>query len=248
MTPASTRTRDRWAEARTGPGHLCPRNGKRPHTFQGTCDDTASWPPQRPADGQQRAALRREGDGTPRRVPRSDQPQSSHVLYGASEGFILLVPARFTEVHISSAVSSMCLRAKDHLEGTKVAVFPRNCAEEKVQTGSAAAGGHRRVATRKTTGDLTTRRGAGNPVRRAEWMTVSRYGHLRSAPTLVTQGVGTACTPCSAVALQAPVLAPSRWLAASPVTRTRVHCSWLSRTSRRVLSSCPELREWCRQR
>ena len=54
-----------------------------------------------------------------------DQPQSSHVLYGASEGFILLVPTRFTEFHISSPVPSMCLRAKDHLQGTKVAVFPR---------------------------------------------------------------------------------------------------------------------------
>ena len=54
------------------------------------------------------------------------------------EGFILLVPTRFTEVHIRSTVSSMSLRAKDHLEGTKVAVFPRYCAENKVQTGSAA--------------------------------------------------------------------------------------------------------------
>ena len=159
--------------------------------------------PRRPADGQQRA-----GDGTPRRVPGSDQPQSSHVLYGTSEGFILLVPTRFTEVHISSPVSSMCLRAKDHLEGTKVAVFPSLCAEQKVQTGSAAAGGHRGVATRKTTGVLTTRRGAGDPERRAEWMTVLRYGHLRSAPVVVgvgyTQGVGTAYTPCSAVVLHAP--------------------------------------------
>ena len=117
MTPASTRTRDRWTEARTGPGPLYTRNGRRPHTIQGTCDDTANWPPRRPADGQQRAALPREGDGTQSRG--SDQPQSSHVLYGASEGFILLVPARFTEFHISSPVPSMSLRAKDHLEGTK---------------------------------------------------------------------------------------------------------------------------------
>ena len=65
--------------------------------------------------------------------------KTSHVLYGTSEGFILLVPTRFTEVHISSTVSSVSLRAKDHLEGTKVAVFPRYCAENKVQTGSAAA-------------------------------------------------------------------------------------------------------------
>ena len=32
VTPAYTRTRDRWTDARTGPGPLCPRNGKRPHS------------------------------------------------------------------------------------------------------------------------------------------------------------------------------------------------------------------------
>ena len=63
MTPASTRTRDRWTEARTGPGPLYPRNGKRPPTIQRTCDDTANWPPRRPADGQQRAALRERVTG-----------------------------------------------------------------------------------------------------------------------------------------------------------------------------------------
>ena len=105
------------------------------------------------------------------------------------------MPTRFTEFHISSPKTSMCLRAKDHLEGTKVAVFPRYCAEQKVQTGSAAAGGHRGVATKKTTGALTTRRGAGDPVRRAEFMTVSRYGHLRSAPVVVDVGLRTEWEP-----------------------------------------------------
>ena len=62
------------------------------------------------------------------------------------------MPTRFTEFHFSSPVPSLSLRAKDHLEGTKVAVSPRYCAEHKVQTGSAAAGGHRRVATRETHG------------------------------------------------------------------------------------------------
>ena len=115
------------------------------------------------------------------------------------------MPTRLTEFHISSPVPSMSLRAKDHLEGTKVAVSPRYCAEQEVQTGSAAAGGHRRVATRETTGDLATRRGAGDPETRAEWMKVLRYGHLRSAPVVVgatyTHGVGTAYGPCSPVAL-----------------------------------------------
>ena len=62
--------------------------------------------------------------------------------------------------------------------------------------GSAAAGGHRRV-TRKTTGDLATRRGARE---RAERMTVLRYGHLRSAPV----DVG-----CSVVGLHVPDLGAS---------------------------------------
>ena len=57
------------------------------------------------------------------------------------------------------------------------------------------------MATRKTKGDLATRRGAGDPERRVRWITVLRYGHLRSAPVVVgvgyTHGVGTACTPCS---------------------------------------------------
>ena len=42
--------------------------------------------------------------------------------------------------------------------------------------------------TRKTTGDLATRRGAGDPETRAEWTTVLRYGHLRSAPVVVDAG------------------------------------------------------------
>ena len=45
------------------PGPLYPRNGRRAHTIQRTCDDTASWPPRRPADGQQRAALRERVTG-----------------------------------------------------------------------------------------------------------------------------------------------------------------------------------------
>ena len=47
------------------------------------------------------------------------------------------------------------------------------------------------VATRKTTGDLATRRGASDPERRAEWMTVLRYGHLRSAPVVVNVALRT---------------------------------------------------------
>ena len=140
--------------------------------------------------------------------------------------FILLVPTRFTEVHISSIVPSLSLRAKDHLEGTKVAVFPRYCAENKVQTGSAAAGGHRRVATRKTTGDLATRRGAGDPERRAEWMTVLRYGHLRSAPVVVDAGIRKEREPPTLLAAlwvsTRPAWAPPRWPLASPTTRKRV--------------------------
>ena len=129
MTPASTRTRDRWTEARTGPGPLCPRNGRRPHTIQGTCDDTASWPPRRPADGQQWAALRREFDGT--RSLGLISPSRRMFSTAPARGLIPLVPTRDIGVHISSPVSGMCLWAKDHLEGTKVAVFPSLCAPQE---------------------------------------------------------------------------------------------------------------------
>ena len=65
----------------------------------------------------------------------------------------------------------MSLRAKDHLEGTKVAAFPRYCAPQKVQTGSAAD--WRPLATRKATGDPATHGGAGDPAR--EKRAVCRY-------------------------------------------------------------------------
>ena len=89
-----------------------------------------------------------------------------------------------------------------------MAVSPRYCAEQKVQTGSAGAGGHRRVATRETTGDLATRRGAGDPETRAEWMKVLRYGHLRSAPVVVDVGVRTEWEP--------PTLRAALWLSTRP--------------------------------
>ena len=146
----------------------------------------------------------------------------------------LRVSLNFTSAH---QWPSMSLRAKDHLEGTKVAVSPRYCAEQKVQTGSAAAGGHRRVATRETTGDLATRRGAGDPETRAEWMKVLRYGHLPVCTgrggRWCTHGVGTAYAPCSPVGLHAPCLGAS--LMAYCLSATKVAdsllSSWQSRTS-----------------
>ena len=122
----------------------------------------------------------------------------------------------------------MSLRAKDHLEGTKVAVSPRYCAVQKVQTGSAAAGGHRRVATRETTGDLATRSGAGDPETRAEWMKVLRYGHLRSAPVVVGVGLCKEWEPPTLLAAlwvsTRPTWAPPSWPLASPAVQNIATC------------------------
>ena len=124
--------------------------------------------PRRPADGQQRAALRREGDGTPRRVPGSDPPQSSHVLYGTSGVLSSAAYALHQSLLQLKSVLS-CLQAKRPPEDTR-------WRSSRGTTSSAAkrTGGHRRVATRKTTGDLATQRGASDPERRAEWTTVLR--------------------------------------------------------------------------
>ena len=56
----------------------------------------------------------------------------------------------------------MYLRAKDRLEGTKVAAFPSLCAPQKDQAAQ-RTGGHRRATTRKTTDDPATHGGAGDP-------------------------------------------------------------------------------------
>ena len=58
---------------------------------------------------------------------------------------------------VCQSETSMCLRAKGDLEGTKVANFPRYCAPQKVQTEIAAASEEWRL--RKATCDLTTRAG-----------------------------------------------------------------------------------------
>ena len=95
------------------------------------------------------------------------------------------MPMRFTEVHISSKVSSMCLRAKDHHEGTKVAVFPSLCAPQRDQSGSAVDWRSPKSGDQEHDGRPGYPRGASDPERRAEWTTVLRHGHLRSAPVVV---------------------------------------------------------------
>ena len=111
-------------------------------------------------------------------------------------------------------------------------------------------GGHRRVTTRKTMGDLATRRGAGDPETRAEWKPVSRYGHLRSAPVVVdvgfTHGVGTAYAPCSPVGLHAPDMGASSMLPASPATLKRV-CVATGYVWLRSPREGQKFRERCRQ-
>ena len=156
VTPASTRTRDRRTEARTGPG---------PPAWQATtrkelADDTRCWPPRRPADGPQRARPPREGDGT--RSGGLISP-SRRIFSMAPEGWglIPLVPTRFTEVRISSLVSTPVPAGKRPPEDARW----RSSPHKKSSPAAQRTGGHRRVTTRKTTGDLATRRGGGDPKR-----------------------------------------------------------------------------------
>ena len=126
---------------------------------------TPPMAPRRPADGQQRAALRREGDGT--RSQGLISPQSSPVLCSTRGGLILWC----LRVQPESTSAHPRCRKQDLLSalggGLPEVLRPSRAAQR--------TGGHRRVATRKVTGDLATRRGAGDPVTRAEWMTVLRW-------------------------------------------------------------------------
>ena len=152
MTPASTRTRDRWTEARTGP---CP-------FYPAMASDHAL---SRELATTQRAGSHEDPLTASSGRPSERGPSRRTFSTAPAEGLIPLVPTRDIGVHISSPVSSKCLRAKDPLEGTKVAVFPSLCAPQRPDRAAQRTGGHRRVATRKTTGDLTTRRGQVTPRR-----------------------------------------------------------------------------------
>ena len=186
MTPASTRTGDR-TEARQTALVLCTSAMASDHTLSREHAPTR-WPPRRPADGQQRAALRRGSDGTRSRGLSSP---SRRMFSTAPAGVSFpLVPARDTGSPRQLTPCAVSKSSYRHQE----AVFPRYCAPQKVKTGSAAAGGHRRVATRKTTGGNPATKGT-DPERRAEWMTVSRHGHLQSAPVVVCSDVRTEWEP-----------------------------------------------------
>ena len=165
MTPASEREPGTGRLRREQARVLCtPAMASDHTTIQRTCDDTASWPPQRPADGQQRAALRERVTG---------HQEGSRGLISPSRRMFSTAPVR--------GLSSCCLRVppkstsaqqcpacaygqKTTLRAPRWRSSRGTAPNKKVQTGSAAAGGHQGVATRKTTGDLTTRRGAGDPV------------------------------------------------------------------------------------
>ena len=196
MTPASTRTQDSRNEARTVHGPLYPRT--REHA-------TTQRPPRRPADGQQRAALRERVTGHQERsrglISPSRRMYSTAPVRGLSS-WCLRVSLKSTSVHQCPACA---FGQKTTLRAPRWRSSRGTAPNRKSRPAAQRTGGHRGVATRKTTSDLTTRRGAGDPVRRAEWMTVLRYGHLRSAPVVVdaayTHGVGTAYAPCSPVAL-----------------------------------------------
>ena len=218
VIPASTKTRGHMDCGANRPRSPVPRNGKRPHTIQGTCDDTASWLPRRPADGQQRAALRRGGDGTKSRGLIS--PSRRTFSTAPEGGLIHLVPTHFPRsLHQLTSVQHVPAGKKDHFEGTKVAVFPSLCAR-KTSPAAQRTGGHRRVATRKTTGDLATLRGAGD-LERAEWTMVLRCGHLRSAPVVVDVSLRTEWEPPTLRAALRGLHA--RRLGASSMARLRCH-------------------------
>ena len=192
MTPASTRTRDRWTEARRGPGPVYTRNGKRPHTIQRTCDDTASWP----------AALRERVTG---------HQEGSRGLIIPSRRMYSTAPVRglscwCPRVSLKSTSAHQCpacacgQKTTLSSRGTAPNRKSRPAAQRLAATEEWRPGRRRATSTQPPSprtlfscdvfdlrlvgchnGQVTTRRGAGDPERRAEWTTVSRYGHLQSA-------------------------------------------------------------------
>ena len=144
-------------------------------------------------------------------VPGSDQPQSSHVLYGTRGGFILWCLRVTSESTSAHQCPSLCLRAKDHLR------TPGGGLPEILRPA--------RRPVRQRIGLVATAEWT------AEWTIVLRYGHVWSAPVVVdvgfTHGVGTAYTPCSLAWLHALCSGASSMafcLSATSRTLRRVLC------------------------
>ena len=142
--------------------------------------------PTKTADGQQRAAHRREGDGTPRRVPGSDQPQSSHVLYGTSGGS-----------YPSGAYAFRRSRGqKDHLR-TPFGGLPEVLRPARSPVRQRSGWWSPKSDDQEDGGRLGYPKRSRRPRERerAEWTMVSRYGHFRSAPVVVDVGLRTEWEP-----------------------------------------------------
>ena len=229
VTPAPSENLGQTTEARTGPGPLYPRNGKRPPTIQRTCDDTATWPPRRPADGQQRAALRERVTG---------HQEGSRGLINPSRRMFSTAPVR--------GVSSWCLRVSP--KSTSAQQCPACACGQKTILRAPRWRSSRGTAQKKKSRPAAQRLAAteewrATPVQRAEWMTVSRYGPppvcTGRGRRLCTHGVGTAYTPCSPVALHAPLLGASSMASfLSSDAQNASAGSMQCRTSRCVLCCC----------
>ena len=155
----------------------------------------------------------------------SDQPQSWHVLHGSSgwsyPSGAHAFPRSPHQLKSAQHEPSGKSPPRGHQGGGLPEVLRRKQSPDRQRSGLAVTEEWRPGRRRA---ELATRRGAGDPVRRAEWMTVSRYGHLQSAPVVVDVGVRTEREPPT---LRAPLwdstrLAPPRWLPDSPATRKRV--------------------------
>ena len=191
----------------------------------------ATTPHEDPPTASSRRPPRREGDGTRSRGLISP---SRRTFSAAPAGVLSVWCPRVSPKSTSAHQCPACACGqKTTLRAPRWRPSRGTAPRKKTCPAAQRTGGHRRVATRKVTDDRATRRGAVDPVRRSEWTMVLRYGHLRSAPVVVsgffTHGVGTACTQCSLHGLHAPRLG-ARWLTASLTTQTRL----LGRTERMV--------------
>ena len=139
----------------------------------------------------------------------------------APAGVFPLVPTRFTKIHISSLVSTPVPAGP---EDSRVAVFMSLCAPEQDQCGSAADWRSPKSGDQEGDGRLPSDK--GNRPRGTELSGRRCYAKATSGLhgswwTLVTQGLGTAHTPCSPLSTPR-ASAPPRRHPASPAARTHV--------------------------
>ena len=189
------------------------------HVYCCLCDCTAS---------NKRAVLRRKGDGSRSQGLISSTAVACSLWHQLGSYPFGACALRQSPLQLKSVQHVACGQ-KDHLEGTKVAVFPSLCATQQDHSGSAADWRPLKSGDQGRRRAVTQRRGEPTPVPDLSRQWCCATATSGPAPgrgvRWCTNGAGTFFAPAQVLwFITRPTEALPRWLLASPATQASRCC------------------------